>query len=542
MRPPRLYPLFIAIFFFLILLFSTGCSDQDPDTSNSETDSLSVPIQGYNYRVPLRNSPGIIDPAYTQNQNGVYIAKQIFDGLVRFDSSLTIHPALAETWQIKEAGRVYRFILKDNAKFHNLEKVTSDDVIFSLSRLIKADPPPAVLPHLLKIEGAKEYRNKEADVVSGLTIETDQIFTVRLKSPHVPFLTALGMYQAAILSKKEVLRLGNDFGRKPVGTGPFKIISLNEGEMIRLERFNDYFAGPAFLDEIHFKIYPGGQDSAVLEDFQNKLLEEMEVYGEVKEALKTDKGLQWFQRPSLSLFFYGMNVTHPNLTDPALRSALSRAIDRHSFVQQVYNGQFDIARTILPPGMPGYSPDNRMPDFQSDNLPDFSGNTPEIEIVSAMNTPRVELEMELIKQFWSKIGVIMTVKYITDWKAFEDYIQSDKVQIYRYVWFADMPDPDSFLHSLFASDASANFMKFNDPDVDRMLENARGIVDPVERADMVRKAEAGIMKLTPLIPLFHMNVNRVYQPYVRSAAVNALGVYTMSLNKIWMDKPPDIKE
>jgi ABC-type transport system substrate-binding protein len=535
MRQQFLYVLFVISFLFLNLTFISGCSQQDNDLSDKKTNSKPGPARGGLYRIPLRNSPGTLDPAFTQDQNGVYVTKQIFDGLVRFDSSLSLLPSLAETWQVSEAGKNYRFILRKNTLFHNLEKVTSEDVVFSLSRLIKADPAPAILPHLLKIEGADEYRNGDTDSVLGLKIETDQIFSVRLNSPHIPFLTALGMYQAAIVPKKEVLRLGEQFGRAPVGTGPFRFVSWEEEATIRVERFSNYFSGPAFLDEIHYKIYPGGQDPMVLADFQNGLLEEMEVFGDVKEKLKNTTGLQWFQRPSLSLFFYGMNVTHPNLSDPDLRSALSMAIDRQSFVDQVYGGQFDVARTILPPGLPGYSPDNRMPDLKPDDLPDFTEKTREIEIVSAMKTPRVELEMALMKKFWSQIGVSITVKYMTDWKAFTAYIQSGKVQIYRYVWFADMPDADSFLHPLFASYSSANFMKFRDAKVDRMLTAARGIVDPVERADIIRKTEARIMELTPLMPLFHMNVNRVYQPYIKSISISPLSVYTIPLNRIWID-------
>jgi ABC-type transport system substrate-binding protein len=99
-----------------------------------------------------------------------------------------------------------------------------------------------------------------------------------------------------------------------------------------------------------------------------------------------------------------------------------------------------------------------------------------------------------------------------------------------------MPDPDSFLYSLFASESPTNFMKFQDEKVDQMLLTARGVVDPVERAKMYQNIEATIMESAPLIPLFYMSVDRVYQPYVKSVKVSALGAHTMPLNKIWIDK------
>ncbi|MBU0464204.1 MAG: ABC transporter substrate-binding protein, partial [Proteobacteria bacterium] len=531
-------------FFFLNLVILPGCTNQEEKEITQRSVSEPVPVLGGIYRAPLWNNPATLDPAYLQDIYGIALVHQIFNGLVRFDPYLSVLPDLAETWQVKEEGKVYRFTLRKNARFHNLDPVTSEDVIFSFKRLLRAQPAPAVLPHLLKIVGAKEYRAGTRENVPGLEIENDMVFQVHLEESHVPFLTALGMYQAAIVPQKEVIRLGDDFGKNPVGTGPFRFVSWDGDKSIRLKRFKEYYAGPAYLEEIHYKIYPGGQDPQVLADFQNRNIEETAVYGDVKEKLADAKGLQWFHRPSLSLFFYGINLKHPNLANPDLRKALSLAIDRITFVNQVYKGRFEIARTILPPGMPGYNPLNQIednnPDLARKHLNRLPGKTlenlPELEIVSAFKTPRVEQEMAMIKDFWSWLGIKLRVKYINDWKKFEAYLRSDSVQIYRYAWFADMPDPDSFLYSLFASESPTNFMKFQDEKVDQMLLTARGVVDPVERAKMYQKIEATIMESAPLIPLFYMSVDRVYQPYVKSVNVSALGAHTMPLNKIWIDK------
>ncbi len=538
--------IFFTCVFVFSLIFLSGCSDQDDSGKAGEEILKTRPVHGGIYRVPLRSNPVTLDPALVQDKYGEAVVHQVFEGLVRFDSFLTILPALAETWQVKEGGKVYRFILRKNAKFHNQEPVRSSDVIFSIKRLLRTDPAPAVLPHLLKIDGAEEYRKKSSEHIPGLEIETDTVFNIHLLESHVPFLTALGMYQAAIVPEKEVRERGEDFGKHPVGSGPFRFVSWEDEKEICLTRFDDYYAGPALLGGIYYKIYPGGQDPMIFEDFKNRQLEEMPVYGDVKKKLADISGLQWVHRPSLSLFFYGMNTRHPHLADPDLRKALSAAIDRTAFVNTIYNGQFDAAKTILPPGMPGYNPENRMKDTGADHsqtplsLPaaQMDDLSSELEIVSAIKTPRVEQEMDMIKGFWDKLGLHVREKYITDWKKFEDYLRSDNVQIYRYAWFADMPDPDSFLYSLFASESPNNFMKFQNNNIDRMLLTARGIVDPVDRAKMYQKIETMIMDNAPLIPLFYMSVDRVYQSYVKSVSVNALGAHTMQLNHIWLDNSP----
>lgn len=531
------------MFLSFYLLILSGCSDQvDNKKTQNET---SESVAGGIYHFPLSQNPATLDPINAQGVYSVSLVNQIFDGLVRFDKHLSIKPAIAKSWQIKDSGKLYKFFLGKNILFHNLDPVTSEDVNFSIKRLLRSEPAPAMLPHLLKITGAEEYRNKNVENVIGFEIENESVFKIHLKEPHVPFLTALGMYQAAIVPKKELIRMGENFAKHPIGTGPFKLESWDEKKSINLKRFEKYYAGPAFLDGIQYKIYQRGRDPSALSDFRAGKLEEITVYGDIKEKLADKKNLQWFHRPSLCLFFYGMNIEHPNLKNPDLRKALSIAIDRQAFVNQVYNGQFDIAKTILPPGMPGYTPLNQIKDSNLDlarqHLNQRSAKSiqtqPELEIVSSFKTPRVEQEMEMMKGFWSKLGLKIRVKYITDWEKFEAYLRSDTVQIYRYGWFADIPDPDSFLYSLFASESQANFMNLKDKNIDQMLSKARGIIDPVKRANFYHNIESNIMDLSPLIPLFHMGVDRVYQPYVKSVKMIALGPHNIKLNKIWLDKP-----
>ena len=536
---------FISLFFLTILI--SGCSNTEELNETPAAASPKSPIYGGKYRIPLAQNPATLDPAHIQGIAAGSVIHQLFDGLVKFDSYLSILPALAETWEIKEKGKVYRFKLKDNAVFHNHEPVTSEDVRFSIQRLLRVEPPSDVLPHLLKIVGADTYRKGSNENLTGIDIKDKKNFSIRLLEPHVPFLTVLGMHQTSILPEKSVKQLGERFGNQPVGSGPFRFISWDNKKAIQLKRFKDYYNGPAYLDEILFRIYPGGQNQVVLNDFKNKQLEEITAYGNAQEELaELKEELQWYHRPSLSLFFYGINITHPHLSDPGLRKALSKAVDRNALVNNVYGGQYQVAETILPPGMPGHRPsppeENNAPALEQivweqnrDNT-DRQRQNLELEIVSSGKSPRVEKEMALFQKFWAPLGIVIRPKYITDWKEFQSYLKSGITQIYRLSWHADMPDPDSFLSSLFLSDASHNFMKLKDKNIDSMLSDARRMVDPIKRAEMYRKIEVDILALNPIIPLFYLNVNRVYQPYVQSIKVSALGHHSMQLNQIWLDK------
>ncbi|WP_136796387.1 ABC transporter substrate-binding protein [Desulfosediminicola ganghwensis] len=542
----RLVRLMLICIGFSVLFFTSSCEQpiEKAGTINTSSQGEKKATKGGGYHVPLPNSPTTLDPAYVQDQYGTAVVQQLFDGLVRFDPYLLVLPALAETWQVEEKGKSYRFTLQKNAHFHNGDKVTAEDVIFSLSRLLRVTPSPATLPHLLKIRGAKAYHDHQTEVVAGLQAIDDHTVLIQLEEPHAPFLTALGMYQAKIVPKTEVLKSEEDFGRNPVGSGPFRFVTWEPDNRIQLERFPDYFAGEALLDEVEYKIYPGVGINQILADFQKGELDEMLVFGNIRNELSSLKDLQWFHRPALSLLFYGLNVDHPNLDNPELRRKLSAAIDREKLQNEVYGGQFEPAERILPPGMPGVSrEDNRVGSVANGAVGLMLSNTAleegnsdvlSVEIVSASKSAFAQAELNYVRQVWAELGIDLTIKYITDWSRFEAYINSDKVQIYRYAWFADMPDPDSFFYPLFASSSPANFMGFKDEKVNRLLLSARGESDPAERTVMYREIEELIMESTPIIPLIYLSVDRVYTSHVQGARPSALGAHYMPLHRVWI--------
>ena len=529
-----------------MILLLAGCiqqEDAEDASENKKVQKQDSVQRGGVYRYPLMNNPSTLDPVYLQDQYGVPIVRQLFEGLVQFGPYLTVLPALAETWQVENDSKTYRFFLRRDARFHNGDAVTAEDAIFSIRRLLRVNPPPAILPQLLKIEGAPAYRVQQSDGLRGLKRITDHEFTVTLIEPHVPFLTALGMYQAAIVPKLEIEDNEKKFGRSPVGSGPFRFVSWTTDDSIQLDRFADYYAGDAYLDKILYRIYPGVQIDRALSDFRTGGLEEMPVYGNIRQALSEGQDYQWFHRPSLGLQFYGIRSDHPLLKNAALRIALSKAIDRDKLVREVYDNQLEPARSILPPGMPVHKSFEDLLSYDmtaarnhmNQALKDDRETTAQrIEIVSGSQSAIARNELDYARKQWEQLGLQVDIKFITDWGEFERYIKSDAVQIYRYVWIADMPDPDNFLFPLFASDSPANFTRFRNDQIDQMLVEARGIVDPVRRAEMYQQIEKRILQTCPIIPLLYLSIDRVYQPEVQGVQISALGADTMLMHRIWL--------
>lgn len=500
---------------------------------------------GGTYRAPLLNNPKSLDPAYAEDMYSVTVLQQLFDGLVQYSPDLLAVPALAESWRVENEGRTYRFFMRKDARFHNGRKVAAADVVFSLSRLLRISPPPAIKSHLLKIVGAREYSDSTVDHVAGLEAADEGTVVVRLREPYVPFLIALGMYQAKIVPPEEVTARGAEFGRRPVGTGPFKFASWEENRAVRLERFPDHYAGQAFLDEIVFRIYPGVQIEEVYKAFINGEVHEMPAHAQVKQRLSEQKGIQLIHRPSLSLQFYGFNCEHPLLKHPDVRRALSLAIDRKRLAAQVHDNQPEPAAGVLPPGLLGYQPRGvealHDPVEAAELMKRYRTEArlplAPIEVVSNSQSPFARGELNFIKDSWAELGVTLVPRFMPDWTEFEQYIKSDSVQAYRYAWYADMPDPDNFLMPLFGVGADANFMRYRNEAVDRLLNEARTKTDPVERAKLYQAVQTDILQACPLAPLVHLSIDVAYQDEVQGVQVSALGTHSMCYRKVWLKGP-----
>ena len=531
---------------FVMMIFLLGCSPEGDDREKTSSPEVSTDTgirHGGTYRLPLEIMPTNLDPAYIKDDFGISVAYQLYDGLVQYGPYLNVLPAIARDWQIEREGRVLRFHLRKEATFHDGTPVTAGDVVFSLQRLFRIDPAPSILSHLLYISGSEQYRAKQTETISGLKAVNDHELEIELVEPYAPFLTALAMYQAAIVPEHIADFQNTTLTTTPIGSGPFKVANWEQDKLIRLEQYPSYYAGPSYLDAVEYHIYPGAQRDKVLNDFESGLLEEMAVFGQARTTLSEKEHLQWVHRPSLSLFFYGVNTEHPLLSDSRLRKALSLAVNRDELLKEVYNNQFEAASTVLPPGMPAHNRDvpvvkediSLAKDLISQITGPGSSAPLKLEIVSASQSAFAQAEFKYIQERWRSIGIETSIKYITDWQAYENYLQSDAMQLFRFSWTADMPDPDNFLQPLFGSSSPVNFSNYSNPAVDGLLKEAAGTVDEVKRAGLYQRVEQTVMEDHPIIPLFYLSIDRVYQPYVNGINNTPLGWQAVRLHRTWLD-------
>jgi len=515
-----------------------------PSFGQERREEKARPTDGGVYRRPLGHDPQTLDPARINDIYSRSVAQQIFDGLVQFDQTLTITPALAQFWKASPDGLTWTFTLRKGVKFHHGREVTADDVVYSFTRILDPKVKSGAADLFINIKGAREFREGKATYVAGLTPLNRYTVQVVLNDAPVPFVSILAVGHAKIVPRDVIEGREEAFGAHPIGTGPFKFLRWERGKEIVAAANPDYFEGPPKLSHVVYRIFPGSPLEAMYEEFQRGNLEDAPIPIQSYRKILNETDYIRVKRPMISIRYYGLNTRVKPFNDRRVRQALIYAIDRETLIQEAHLGRYALARGILPPGTLGFNPNLRGYPYDPEKAREllrqagFPGGRglPPIQIWSSVRPEEIIREQEQIKKYLNGAGIEVELHYLLDWPAFSRMLDEGKLPAFLYAWYADVPDPDNFLFKLFHSRSPRNFFGYVNPGVDELLLKARNTADLRRRVDLYRKAEQLILDDAPIIPLLHQTYERLFQPYVRSIEVNGLGDPYIPLRKIWLDR------
>jgi peptide/nickel transport system substrate-binding protein/oligopeptide transport system substrate-binding protein len=531
------------------LVLAVGCKDTSSTDAGQGKQVVSVPISGGTYHKALQQEPLTLDPAFLTDIYATPVALQIFDGLVQFDANLNVVPSIAKSWKASRDGLVWTFHLRQGVKFHHGREVHADDFVYTFTRIL--DPRTASPRAWLfeRVQGAAQFRAGEAERVEGLQALDAYTLQITLSQPYAPFITLLGMAQAQVVPREEVQRLGAAFGRRPVGTGPFRFVHWVAGDEITLEANEVYFEGRPFLDRLHYRIMTNYQN--ILAEFAQGALEDVNLTLTSQEGtpLSSDPRFHFVRKPLLTTAFLWLNMGYGPLSNRKVRQAINYAIDREAMISTIRQDRHVQARGILPLGMPGYNPDlvgyaynlSRARQLLAEAGYPEGKDLPPLELWTGSKHTAVLQEQEAIKQDLERLGIRVELFTAENWKQFRTEVVGKHLgAMYRYSWFADFPDPDNFLFSLFHSQSSENSANYSNPVVDHLLEQARSEGDYLKRIELYRQAEKLIMTDAPIVNLMYYTGEYLFQPYVQGIELNALGDRYIPMKKIWLDAKPRV--
>lgn len=472
--------------------------------------------------------PQTLDPALSRDSGSHSYIINIFSGLVKFDKDLKLQPDIAAYWDIKDGGTTYIFHLREGAKFHDGTEVTAEDFKYSWERAcLPATKSLTASTYLNDIIGAGEVLSGKTRNLSGVEAVDKYTLKVKIAAPVAYFLDKLS-YPVSFVVEKSNLKNGNEWWKKPVGTGPFKLNTWKKDELIILERNDFYYGEKPDLKYIQFKLWSG-----VPTQMYEKGEIDFTFVGASEYEKVTDKSnplnSELVTKPELSVFYIGFNCAVPPFDDLNFRRAFCFSFDRERIIKATMKDTVLPASGILPPELPGhnknltgYSYDlNKARDFLIKSKYYSAGNLPAVTITIPGMDNYIPSYLEAIINSWRiNLGIQIQVRQLDD---YYEWLEEEKDNLFVFGWVADYPDPQNFLEVLFHSNSQSNTGKYHNPEIDRFLDKAGIEQNQDQRFQMYQQIEEGILDDAACIPLWY-NLNYVLvKPYVKDFYLSPMG-------------------
>lgn len=530
--------LVLAVVFSLVAF--SGCAKKE-ETKKTEKPKTEQPIKGGTYNHPLYADPVSLDPAHISESEGFRVGVMIFDGLVDYDpKTLEAVPALAESWEANDDATVFTFKIKKGVKFHNGQELKASDFKKAWERACAKDTQSEVAYILAPIKGFDEMQAGKATELSGVKVVDDYTLEVTLKYPFAEFVQTLGHPVASAYPVDEAVKAVKEkkVWETPIGTGPFKFVSWKHNQEVVLERNPDYYGDEPYLDKIVFRVFED-ENTAFLE-FKAGNLHDCGIPTGQYKATKADPtyGPMVITGTELALYYYGFNMEKGIFAkDKNLRLAIEYGTDRESIINTVMEGLPSPATGIVPKGIPGYVEGQSPYTYDEAKAKEyFDKSSKPKEITLWYNTSEGHQKIaEAAQAGYKKAGLNVKLTNL-EWGTYLDKVMKGECEFFRMGWIADYPSMDNFLYPLFhSSEKGNNNMTFySNPEVDKLLEDARKETDAEKRHELYRKAEKMILDDAPIVPIYFYSYARVVQPTVKNFQLSSMGL--VPFDKIWLAK------
>jgi peptide/nickel transport system substrate-binding protein/oligopeptide transport system substrate-binding protein len=255
---------------------------------------------------------------------------------------------------------------------------------------------------------------------------------------------------------------------------------------------------------------------------------------------------QRVRKPTLSLLYLGFNTQMKPFDDRRVRQAFNYAVNKKVIVREIARMGNVPAIGVLPPWLPGYDADLQGYDYNpakarellaAAGYPNGTG-FPVVHLWSNQQAASTQAELAAYQRYLADIGVQVEIHFAPDWRAFRARLEQGILPMFRLLWIANIPDPDSMLFPLLHSASPTNRTFYHNPRVDQLLEQARKEIDQAQRIALYREVERIALYDAPWITQHYTVLEYLYQPYVQGVELSWLGSREIPLHKIWLKHSP----
>ncbi len=429
-------------------------------------------------KVAIPSNLNTFDPAKMKGGEEYIMSFLIFSGLTEVDGLGHVKPDLAESWTSSDDLKTWTFKLRQGVKFQDGRALEAEDVKASIARVMD------------KATGSTARVN--FDVVESIDAPDKATVVFKLKQPYAGFADILGDRQARILPRDKFDAMAS----APVGTGPFQFKSFRPGDRVELVRNPDYYIkGEPKLDAVTFRIMPEAtSEVSAIETGELDL-----VWSLPLEAVDQFKGSSTVTIDSVPTSTWDgliMNAAQKPFDDPRVRRAFAMSFDKQALVDVALYGQGAPTNTMIPPSSPYFNKDVPIgapdPVAAKKLLAEAGyGDGLKVTLYVPSGRPTRERFGVAAKEFLSAIGVDADIQRV----PFDKFLKEIEGKAGLYVdGFYSRPTIDTSVFPFYDSAGSWNTQLWNykNPEVDRLLEDARTVKSEPERIDLYKKFQAAV--------------------------------------------------
>lgn len=467
----------LALFLALVMVGAVlpGCGDGSKDPGGQGNNGKTgEPVKGGEITVGIaQDLDDSLDPHQTVAAGTREVLFNIFEGLVKPNSDGEMIPAVAEKYTLSEDGTTYTFTLREGVKFHNGQTVTAEDVVYSINRCA-AVPEGQEKPLVAAFSAVKSVEALDEKTVAVTIAQRDLEFISYMTAAIIP----------ADYENQDTA---------PVGTGPFKFVSRTPQQDFVMERFEDYWGAPAWLDKVTYKICENA-DALVMNLNGGSI--DLCAHLTSAQASQLNQNFQMLEGTmNLVQAIYLNNQAKP-FDNQLVRQALCYAIDRQGIMDMVADGHGTAVGSSIYPAFTKYFLPELVDKYPHDvakakellaqaGYPDGFDMT-----ISVPNNYQPHMDTaEVVAEQLREAGINVTIQPV-EWSTWLDTIYNGR-QFQATVVGVDAANMTArAMLERFTSDYGKNFINYNNPAYDTLFQQAINAQDEATQTDLYKQMES----------------------------------------------------
>ena len=519
----------------------TACSSKHEATkSNEEVQTQASETEAKADKMPdtivygMSTSPsGDFNPVLTDSIYDDAVCGLVYTSLLKLDEEQNLMPYLAKEYTVSDDQKTITFTLNDNLKWSDGEALTSKDVAYTFNALGNADYTGEYGSYVKKIKGAAEYKEGKAESISGIETPDDNTIKIEFETAYGPGLTNLGcmgIIPEHIWSKipEGEWKNNKEALTNPVGNGPYKLVSFNEGQDVKFVKNEDFFGGEVKTSNIIFKVI--GEDT-VAADLKNGTID-MAAVSNLKKADIEElegAGFKIYRHPNNLFQYMGLNYRNPIFQDIKVREAIMTAIDRKNMVEKLIEGNGEVKDAPMLSSSWAYPKDVEFKKYDYDVekakslleeagytmkdgvMVDESGKALSFTLDVPMGNSIREQAAQIIQANLKDVGITVELNKMEFPALMEKVVANHDFDMYM-MGNNLTADPDltaywsSAAVSNEAGDMGWNISGFTTPELDKILETGAGTTDIEARKAAYKEFAVYMNEQIPWMYLFEQDI------------------------------------